>query len=136
MDVRPSVELGVRCLRTAHHGTGAPSLAARCARLTRAAPDVFHLQAGTVEETRRALSAYDATVFTRQAALDRNLFGDRPVTDLFRRRCGDLLVTHRELGVWFGDVEPAELSLVGMHGGCNPAEMLVPFAAARLSTLA
>ena len=96
----------------------------------------LHLQAGTVAETRRALSAYDARVFTRQEALDRDLFGDRPTTDLFRRRCGDLIVTHRDLGMWFGDVEPDELSLVGMHGGLNPAEMLVPFAAARLSTLA
>lgn len=95
----------------------------------------LHLREGTVSETRRALSDYDARIFTRQEALDRNLFGDRPATDRFCRRCGDLVVTHRKLGMWFGDVEPDELSLVGMHGGLNPAEMLVPFAAARVSTL-
>lgn len=96
----------------------------------------LHLREGTVSETRRALSDYDARIFTRQEALDRDLFGDRPVTDQFRRRCGDLVVTHRDLGLWFGDVEPHELSHVGMHGGLSPAEMLVPFAAARVSTLA
>lgn len=95
----------------------------------------LHLREGTVSETRRALSGFDARTFTRQEALDRDLFGDRPATDRFRRRCGDLIVTHRELGMWFGDVEADELSLVGMHGGLNPAEMLVPFAAARVSTL-
>ena len=95
----------------------------------------LHLRDGTVSETLRALSEHDARIFTRQEALDRDLFGDRPVSDRFRRRCGDLIVTHRELGMWFGDVERDELSLVGMHGGLNPAEMLVPFAASRVSAL-
>lgn len=95
----------------------------------------LHLREGTVSETRRALSGHDARIFTRQEALDRDLFGDRPVTDRVRGRCGDLIITHRNLGMWFGDVEPDELSLVGMHGGLNPAEMLVPFAAARISAL-
>lgn len=96
----------------------------------------LHLRDGTESDARRALSDYDARVFSRREALERDLFGDRAATDRFRRRCGDLVVTHRELGTWFGDIEPDELSLVGMHGGLNPAEMLVPFAAARLSTLA
>lgn len=86
--------------------------------------------------TRWAVSEYDAGLFTRQEALDRDLFGDRPTTDRVRGRCGDLVVTHRDLGMWFGDVEPDELSLVGMHGRPHPSEMLVPFTAARLSTLA
>jgi hypothetical protein len=96
----------------------------------------LHLRDGTVSETRAALSELDARTFTRREALDRELFGDRPATDRFRRRCGDLVLTHRELGTWFGDVEADELSLVGMHGGLSPAEMLVPFAAARVSALA
>jgi len=95
----------------------------------------LHLQDGTVSETRRALAGYDAQIFTRQEIFDCDMFGDRPMTDRFRRRCGDLVVTHRDLGMWFGDVEPNELSLVGMHGGLHPAEMLVPFAVARVSAL-
>ncbi|MDB9248560.1 alkaline phosphatase family protein [Halorubrum ezzemoulense] len=95
----------------------------------------LHLRPGTVPDARRALSDHDARTFTRREAIDRDLFGDRPVSDRFRRRCGDLIVTHRDSGVWFGDVEPEKLSYVGMHGGLNPAEMLVPFAAARASAL-
>lgn len=95
----------------------------------------LHLQEGTVPETRAALSHLDVRAFTRQEALDRSLFGDRPVSDAFRRRCGDLVVTHRDRGLWFGDAEPDVLRLVGMHGGLNPVEMLVPFAAVRADRL-
>jgi hypothetical protein len=96
----------------------------------------LHLRDGTVEATREALADLDAHVFTRREALDRGLFGDRPPTDRFRRRCGDLVLTHRAHGTWFADVEADELGLVGMHGGLHPDEMLVPFAAARASRLA
>lgn len=95
----------------------------------------LHLQEGTVEETRRALADLDAHVFTREEALDRNLFGDRQASDVFRRRCGDLILSHDWLGTWFDDAEPAELDMVGMHGGLTPEEMLVPFAAARADAL-
>jgi hypothetical protein len=95
----------------------------------------LHLQDGTVAETRRSLADLDAHVFTRQEALDRNLFGDRPVSETFRRRCGDLILTHEWLGTWFDDADPGKLDIVGMHGGLTPAEMLVPFAAVRLNAL-
>jgi len=95
----------------------------------------LHLRDGTVAETRAALSHLDATLFTRQDVLDRELFGDREPSARFERRCGDLVVTHRNRGVWFGDVEPDELALVGMHGGLHPSEMLVPFAAIRADRL-
>lgn len=95
----------------------------------------LHLRDGTLEETRAALSDLDARTFTRTAALERELFGDRPPSDRFRRRCGDLVLSHRTLGAWFGDVEPDELDLVGMHGGLHPDEMLVPFAVARADSL-
>jgi hypothetical protein len=112
------------------HGDGTP------VRLSGSPRNVhLHLQPGTVEETRAALADLDARVVTRGEALDSNRFGDRPVSETFRRRCGDLVVTHRELGAWFADVEPAELDLVGMHGGLHPDEMLVPFAAVRVDRL-
>ncbi|WP_226012635.1 alkaline phosphatase family protein [Halomicrobium salinisoli] len=95
----------------------------------------LHLRDGAVPEVREALSDLDVTAFTRDEALDRGLFGDREPSDRFRRRCGDLVVTHRDLGTWFGDVEADELDLVGMHGGLHPEEMLVPFAAVRADRL-
>lgn len=95
----------------------------------------LHLKDGTVEETRAALSHLDAKIRTRQEILDRELFGDCEPSEQFERRCGDLVVTHRNRGVWFADIEPDELFLVGMHGGQHPSEMLVPFAAVRVDTL-
>lgn len=95
----------------------------------------LHLRDGTVNETREALLDLDAMTFTREAAIEKGLFGDREPSNRFRRRCGDLVLTHRDLSVWYGDVEPDDLDLVGMHGGLNPAEMLVPFAAVRADRL-
>jgi len=83
----------------------------------------------------RLADELDARIFTREAALDRGLFGDAEPSEALRRRLGDLVVSHRDLGVWWGDAEPDELELTGMHGGLHPHEMLVPFAAARLSDL-
>jgi hypothetical protein len=68
-------------------------------------------------------------ILTRQEVLDRELFGDRDPAERFERRCGDLVVTHRNRSVWFGDLEAHELGYIGMHGGLHPSEMLVPFAA-------
>lgn len=89
----------------------------------------LHVRDGAVPDARDALSDLDATVFTREEIIDSELFGDREYSSVCRRRCGDLVVVHRNRGVWFGDLEPHELGHVGMHGGLTPAEMLVPFAA-------
>lgn len=95
----------------------------------------LHLRDGAVESVRDDLaSALDARVYRREEALERSLFGDRAASDAFRRRAGDLIVTHRELSVWYGS-EGDSLELVGMHGGLHPAEMLVPFAVAPLEAL-
>jgi hypothetical protein len=95
----------------------------------------LHVQEGAVPNAREALSDLDAAVFTREEILDSELCGDRDPSAAFRRRCDDLVVVHRNRGVWFGDVEPDELDNVGMHGGLSPAEMLVPFAAVRADRL-
>ncbi|MFC6717573.1 alkaline phosphatase family protein [Natrialbaceae archaeon GCM10025810] len=82
----------------------------------------------------RLESELDARVFTRTEALERDLFGDGERSETFERRVGDLVVCHRDLSVWYGS-DPLQLSLVGMHGGLHPDEMLVPFAAATLENL-
>ncbi|MFC5365817.1 hypothetical protein [Salinirubrum litoreum] len=46
-----------------------------------------------------------------------------------------MILSHDWLGTWFGEAEPAELDMVGMHGGLTPEEMLVPFAAVRADEL-
>lgn len=125
-DPERNVDLSVRAdvvehLRT--HGDNTP------VRLSGSPRHVhLHLRDGEVDAARDAPGDLDASLLTRAEALDRDHFGDREPSERFRRRCGDLVVTHRDLGTWWGDVEPDELDLVGMHGGLHPAEMLVPFA--------
>lgn len=118
----------VERLRT--HADGTPVKLAGSPRNTH-----LHLQDEAVGVVRESLADLDAQTFTRAEAIERGLFGDRESTEQFRRRCGDLVVTHRDLGTWWGDVELEELDLIGMHGGLHPAEMLVPFAAVRADRL-
>ncbi|MFC4406186.1 alkaline phosphatase family protein [Haloarchaeobius iranensis] len=96
----------------------------------------LHLQRGRVGPTADRLAAsLDARVLTQSLALERELFGDVEPSERFLRRLGDLVLTHRDLGTWWGDHEPEELALVGMHGGLHPEEMLTAVAAVRLSEL-
>jgi predicted AlkP superfamily pyrophosphatase or phosphodiesterase len=96
----------------------------------------LRIEDGRVSEARELLEEHvDAHVRTATEALDTELFGDRPNSSVFERRLGDLVVSHRELGTWWGDQESEELRIVGMHGGLTPEEMLVPFAVARADRL-
>ena len=95
----------------------------------------FRTRAGHVEALRSSLTAQlDCATFDRGELLATDLFGDRPASATFERRLPDLLAVTRERGVWYDDHHD-ELSLVGKHGGGHPEEMLVPFAAARVSEL-
>jgi hypothetical protein len=104
------------------------------------APRNLHLHVddpvGAREAVETALEERDceALVLPRRAALDEELWGPVEPSATFERHCGDLVVIPDELSVWHGG-ESDELDLVGMHGGCHPDEMLVPFAAARADRL-
>ena len=76
----------------------------------------------------------DARIFTREGALERDLFGDGPEAETFRRRLGDLVVCHRDRSVWFGS-DRAHLELIGVHGGLHPDEMLVPLGVSDVADL-
>jgi len=93
-----------------------------------------HADARGAVETALDERGCDALVLTRAEALAEGLWGPSGPSATFRRHCGDLLVIPDELSVWHAD-EPEELDLVGMHGGCHPDEMIVPFAAARADRL-
>ncbi|MFC7199320.1 alkaline phosphatase family protein [Halospeciosus flavus] len=114
----------------------------------------LHLQDETVEAVRSALERnFDCRTFTREEYEERGLFG--PVVggesggrgsgsggdnrggsesngNAYERHAPDLVCVHREKGMWDDDTS---LNHVGKHGGLTRAEMLVPFAAARLSDL-
>ena len=118
--------------RLARHGNGEPVRYA-------GSPRNLHLHLRDPDRDRERIRTIlgdrlDARVFTREAVLERDLFGDETTSDVFRRRLGDLVVCHRDRSVWFGS-DPAHLELIGVHGGLHPDEMLVPFAASDLSSL-
>ena len=99
-------------------------------------PRNVHLRTGDPAATRDALAdcAPDSLVLDREEALDADLWGPGEPGAAFARNCGDLVVVPRDGLIWHGG-EPDELGLAGVHGGLDPAEALVPFAAARLSDL-
>ncbi|WP_236995977.1 hypothetical protein [Natronorubrum daqingense] len=114
-----------------HHADGKPVYAGSPRNLH------LHLQEPDRERERvRTMVAerLDAKIFTREEALERELFGDGPISETFRRRVGDLVVCHRDRSVWYGS-DRAHLELVGVHGGLHPDEMLVPFAACDLEAV-
>lgn len=98
-------------------------------------PRLLHLAVrdGDRDRVREALESRGATVFTREEMRDRGFYGPAAGT-AFDRRCGDLVCTHPDLKLVYPGGE-AVVPKTGMHGGPTPRELLVPFAAARLSRL-
>ncbi|WP_435335734.1 alkaline phosphatase family protein [Haloarchaeobius sp. TZWWS8] len=91
----------------------------------------LHLREDRIAPVKEAIeSQLDARVFSHEDVRAQQLFGDVEPSETFQRRLGDLVVTHRELGVWWSD---EGLTEVGMHGGLHPDEMLTQVAAVRLS---
>ncbi|AGB15480.1 putative AP superfamily protein [Halovivax ruber XH-70] len=93
----------------------------------------FHVEPEELDAAHAELEdAVEGRVYTRTEAVDSGLFGEGEPTERFERRCGDLVAIHRERGLcWRAD----DRSNRGMHGGLTRAEMLVPFAAARVDAL-
>ena len=77
-----------------------------------------------------------ARVMTSADALAANMFGRGDMHPKLRQRIGDLIVLPRDRHmVWYEHSAGQRLTLNGMHGGLSEAEMIIPFAAARLSAL-
>ncbi|WP_049981925.1 alkaline phosphatase family protein [Halolamina rubra] len=95
----------------------------------------FHVRDGRVEELREYLdraAGDDVLTFTEAAYRERGLFGSNHAKpgETFDRRAPDLLAVHRDHVMWHEADDK-----IGVHGGMTPAEMLVPFGAARASDL-
>jgi hypothetical protein len=93
----------------------------------------FHVQDGRVEELRNFLERnLDVLTFDREEYTERGLFGEAQAetSETFERRAPDLVAVHRETAMWYHDDDK-----IGVHGGMTAEEMLVPFAAARVSEL-
>lgn len=88
---------------------------------------------GKRDQAGRALKAHGGTVLTREQVRERGFFGP-DAGETFERRCGDLVYTHPDQKLTYPGAQKI-VPKIGMHGGPTPEEMVVPFAAARLSDL-
>lgn len=97
------------------------------------------IEDGKLEETSDFLTKElkgTARVFKTAEAIEDGLFGVGNPHPRFERRVGDiLLVPERNKTLWY-ELPGREMPLVkSTHGGLSPEEMLVPFAAAKISDL-
>ena len=77
-----------------------------------------------------------ARVMTSADALAANMFGRGDMHPKLRQRIGDLIVLPRNQQlIWYEHSAGQRYTLQGTHGGLSEAEMLIPFAVARLSDL-
>ena len=102
--------------------------------------DIFlHVRPQKLGETKEALQksvGHKAEVMETKEALKKGLFGLGEPSGDFLERTGNLLVIPfgRET-MWFEHPSGRRIHLRGQHGGLDPDEMLVPFAAIKLSNL-
>jgi hypothetical protein len=93
----------------------------------------FHVEEGKVEALRRHLeTTRDVLTLDREEYTERGLFGENhsEPSETFQRRAPDLVAVHRETVMRYEDDDK-----IGVHGGMTAEEMLVPFAAGRVSNL-
>lgn len=102
--------------------------------------DVFlAIEEGRLDETVDFLAEAlkgKASVLKADKALKDGLFGHGDLHAKFESRIGDiLLLPEGNLTLYYERPHRKEFSMLGVHGGLSPDEMLVPFAAARISDL-
>ncbi len=97
------------------------------------------IKEGRVDETVNYLTEElrgKANVLKSDEALKQGLFGSGDVHHRLKSRIGDiLLLAEKDLTLGYRQLYYSNPKLLGTHGGLNPDETLVPFAAARISDL-
>jgi hypothetical protein len=102
--------------------------------------DIFlHIKDEKLCETKEALTQQiggKAQVLETQEAIKNGLFGVGKASREFVERAGNLLILpYAKETIWFTNPEGRKITFLGQHGGLNPEEMLVPFAAVNLERL-
>lgn len=98
---------------------------------------ILHIQEGKEDKVKNFLDdELNARVFRTSEALEKGLFGKGEVNN--RSRLGDIVVIPKEEEkmIWYEHEDHKGYSdYEGHHGGMSKAEMLVPFATAKISDL-
>jgi hypothetical protein len=102
--------------------------------------DVFlHVKEQKLQQTKDALMQKigdKAQILETKQAAKSGLFGLGKTSESFLERTGNLIIVpYGKETVWFEHRSGRRINLLGQHGGLHPDEMLVPFAAAKLSSL-
>ncbi len=102
--------------------------------------DIFlHIKDRKLAQTKEALSqkiGKKAQIIETKEAIKAGLFGLGEASEEFLERTGNLLILpYGKETIWFDGPQGRKIELIGQHGGLSQEEMLVPFAAARLSSL-
>ncbi len=102
--------------------------------------DVFmHIKPEKLEEAYAFLSkklSKTAKVVKLNDSVIKTLFGNEKPNKKFKSRVGNLLILpYSGRAVWYKHLKESEWHYVGVHGGLSPEEMLIPFAAVRLSKI-
>ncbi|MEF8880650.1 MAG: alkaline phosphatase family protein [Candidatus Nanohaloarchaea archaeon] len=94
----------------------------------------LHIQEEKVSELQKFLKEeINARVLKTEEAVEKNLFGDKPSGQKFYDRAGELVIIPNGREVYWHNTE--EIEQIGYHGGLNPQEMNIPFAAVKLADL-
>ena len=102
--------------------------------------DLFlHIKEEKLQKTKEALKqkiGKKALIIETKEAIDSGLFGLEKPREGFLDRTGNLLILpYRNETLWFEHRSGRRINLIGQHGGLSEDEMLVPFAAAKISDL-
>ena len=102
--------------------------------------DIFlHVKEQKLQQTKEALIQKigdKAQILETKQVAESGLFGLGKTSEAFLERTGNLLIVpYGKETVWFEHRSGRRINLFGQHGGLHPDEMLVPFAAAKLSSL-
>ncbi len=102
--------------------------------------DVFlHIKPEKLEEAYSFLSkklSKTAKVIKTKDVISKGLFGNGKPNKKFKSRAGDILILpYKGNSVWYHHLNGHKFDKLGVHGGLTKDEMLIPFAAARISDL-
>lgn len=102
--------------------------------------DVFlHIKEDRLDEAYEFLSkkfSKMAKVMKISEAIEKGMFGYGKPSKEFLSRVGNILMLpYKNKSIWYEHIKGDKFDMIGMHGGLSKEEVLIPFAAVRLSEI-